>query len=199
MATFNLSLVASRAPAGDIQASPNYQMKTNPNTGEQEKQEVGKDGVSIDKSLAPRLVLDGAVGHTYTALLNKELSLESMGAIVAAASMDVEDTANHDEDTGHVKINSQGAEIETSNPNAGYIYVVDADTLESAALGSISSKILDRMSTHPNEKIGLAMISNGKPTATVESLTRCFKSSKVMITYHQAGLVSMAQDMLKGN
>lgn len=193
MGTFNLSLVASKAPVSDIQASPKLQTVENPKTGEMQEQTITKDGITIDKTIAPKLILDAPVGHTYTELLNKELSNESMGAIIAAADTDSVQTPEY---TGNVEVTPQGSSIETTTDNAGYIYIVEADTLESSALGEISSKFLDRRTRNPSQKLGLAMISDGKPTSTVESLTKIMNACGVPVTYTKEGLVSMASRML---
>lgn len=195
MGTFNLSMVASRTPPSDVQASPNPDTVTNPKTNEVEKQTITKDGIEIDKSVAPKLVLDAPVGHMYTEMLNKELSLESMGAIVAAAEADVVVDAPN-EHTGTVAVGPQGATMDTGKDSNGYIYIVNADTLESQALGEIANKFLDRKTKTPDMKLGLAMISEGNPTATVESLTRIIKACGAEVTYSQSGLIDMAKRML---
>lgn len=192
MGTFNLSLVASKAPLSDVQATTKLETVTDPNTDQPVEQTITKDGITIDKSMAPRLVIDAPIGHMYTELLNKELSIESMGAIIAAA----EDDSVRPTHTGNVAIGSQGPLMETNDGNSGYIYIVDADTLESSALGEIASKFLDRKTANPSQKLGLAMISNGRPTSTVESLTRVVKGCGVDVAYTPEGLVTMACRML---
>lgn len=190
-------MLAQKGEQGDIQASTELEKKVNPDTGETKLETVTKGGVTIDKDIAPKLQLDGPIGHYYTEILNKELSLESMGAVIAASAdaISAEEASNQLE-TGKVSMTSQGP-VNDSNTPEGYIYIIDGDTLESRALNELSSKFLDKRLKDPKAQLGIAMITKGKPSSTMESLTRCLSAADVRVTYFESGLIKMASDMLR--
>lgn len=193
--SFNLSLV-STPPQGEVKTSVDLPSKVNPDTGAVEKDTVTEGGITIDKAKAPQLVLDGPLGHMYTELLNRELSLESMGAVVAAAKDSEEEI---EQAPGKVAMTPTGPIREQADPSAGYIFVTDGDTLKPSDRNDISVQLLKQRREHPDMPVGLAMLSSGNPSPTLESLTRCMEAAGVRITYLKSGLTSMARSMVKGN
>lgn len=193
MTTFDLSLAAPIKAEGDVKASKDYPVHKDPETGEKTLEKTTDGGITIDKSKAPVLKLDGPMGHYYTELLNKELSLESMSAIAAMSSIEEQDEGN--ELSGKVTVDTQGARIE-DNGNEGYIYVVNADTLESKDLRAISDNFLKKRLENPKRQLGIAMVSEGNPSPTLESLTNILQSADVRVTYSRQGVVRMAKEMI---
>lgn len=197
MNSFDLSLAIPNRASGEVMASPKYDTKVNPKTEERVKQTVTEGGVTIDKSAAPKLMLDGPLGYKYTQLLDTELSVESMAAVVAAAGQASDGT---DVDLapsgvpGFVSMGSTGPVVE-DDTDAGYIFIVAADSLESKDLGEISQNFIDKRLANPQRPLGLAMITDGKPTGTLESLYRVLTPMNVAITTMESGLYSMIAAM----
>lgn len=194
MSTFDLSLSVRPSTSGDVKASMLPEKKFDEKQNQMVPQTITDGAISIEKGNSAALKLDGPLGHMYTELLNKELSMESMGAIVAASSS----TASPVEaDAGKVSMTTQGPIVDTPD-NGGYIYVVPGDDLKSDDLHTISSKLLSHRLKNPDSPVGLAMISEGKPSATMESLTRCLAPAGIRTTFLKSGLKDMARSMLGG-
>lgn len=198
MQSFDLSLIARKGPASEVQASAKYDMVENPKTDEKEKQTITDGGITIAKD-SPILKLDGPMGYKYTQLLNQELSLESMGAIVAAAEQsgatDME-TVVPGSFSGKVTVNANGAGIDHDG-TAGYIYITSADNLESKDVGSIAKNLLDKRLQDPKRQLGLAMVTEGKPSAVMESLYQIAVGAGIQVTTTDSGLKSMMRSMLE--
>lgn len=194
MATFDLSLAAPMQAEGDVKASRDYPVHKDPETEEKTLEKTTDGGITINKSKAPAIMLDGPMGHYYTELLNKELSLESMTAIAAMSSMD--EQSEGEESSGKVTVDSQGAHIEDTG-SEGYIYIVNADTLEAKDLRTISDNFLKKRLEDPKRQLGIAMVSEGNPSPTLESLTNILQSADVKITYSRQGVVNMAKEMIQ--
>lgn len=194
MATFDLSLAAPVQAEGDVKASKDYPVHKDPETGEKTLEKTTDGGITIDKSKAPAIKLDGPMGHYYTELLNKELSMESMSAIAAMTSMD--EQIESEESSGKITVDSQGAHIEDTG-SEGYIYIVNADTLEAKDLRTISDNFLKKRLEDHKRQLGIAMVSEGNPSPTLESLTNILQSVDVKITYSRQGVVNMAKEMIQ--
>ena len=198
MQSFDLSLIARKGPTSEVKASSKYEMVTNPKTDEREQQTITDGGITISKD-SPISKLDGPMGYKYTQLLNQELSLESMGAIVAAA----EQSGATDMDTvvpgsfsGKVAVNANGAAIDHEG-TSGYIYITSADSLESKDVGSIAKNLLDKRLKDPKRQLGLAMVTEGRPSPVMESLYQIAASAGIHITTTELGLKSMMRSMLE--
>lgn len=196
MNSFDLSLAVVKPTDSEVKASQQYTTKVDPKTDQPVRQTITDGGVTINKSMAPKLMLDGPLGYKYTELLNKTLSLESMSAIVAASDMSTEDTSNINHDPGKLSITGQDMSIE-SDPHAGYVYVVSADTLESRDIAEISSKLINQRLKSESKPIGLAMLTQGNPSPVIESLVGCIEHLGVTVTYTPEGLKSMISLMIK--
>lgn len=196
MSTFDLSLAVRPNTAGDVKPSKLLEKKFDPKQHQMVEQTVTDGAIGIDKANTASIKLDGPLGHMYTELLNRELSMESMGSVVAAAAT----TSNPESDqfdTGKVSMTTQGPIVDTPD-NQGYIYIVPGDQLEQKDLANISSKLLERRLAQPDTPIGLAMLTEGNPSPTMESLTRCLAPSGIKTTFLKSGLTAMAKSMLGG-
>ena len=193
MSTFDLSLAAKPEAASAVKASDQYTKVKDPKTGQMERQTITDGAVTINKAGAPKLKIDGPLGHMYTELLNRELSLESMGAIVA---MDTEVDTNAT--PGMVAVSNGLASIEQPNNDLGYVYIFKVGSLESQALGEISKKMINHRLSNPKANIGLGAITDGKTTASLESLIRCVQPMGVRVAFTETGALSMLRDYLKG-
>lgn len=192
--SFNLSMVAAAAPQGEVKASPQANLVKDPKDGEMKPQTVTDGGITIDKSKAPEIRLDGPVGYMYTELLNRELSNESMAAVVHAAM----DAQQEDPATpGKVAMTPNGPVVERANPNAGYVFVTKGDDLQPADVMPIMDKVLNARRLNPDMPVGVAMITDGRPSATMESLSRCLAPSGIQVTYLESGLTDMVRRMAK--
>lgn len=199
MSTFDLSLAAKPAAMSTVKASEQYSKVKDPKTGDMEKQTITDSAVTIDKSAAPKLKLDGPLGYMYTELLNKELSLESMGAIVAAADSAIDAALVDDGSTpGMVAVVNGQARIEQPDNQEGYVYVMSADTMESQALGEISAKMIEHRLKAPKAQLGLIALSEGKPSASLESLVKCLTPLGVKVAMTKDSGAEMIQSYLKG-
>lgn len=197
MSTFDLSLAAKPQAVSAVKASEQDSKVKDPKTGQMEPQTITDGAITIDKSGAPKLKLDGPLGHMYTELLNRELSLESMGAIVAAADEVMDTEAQTNSNPGTVAVSNGVASIEQPNNDLGYVYIFKVNNLESQALGEISKKMINHRLNHPKANIGLAAITEGKTTETLEALIRCVKPLGVDITFNERGALSLIQSYLK--
>ncbi len=186
MSTFDLSLAVKPS---QVKASPDYAKVKDPKTGQEVKQTITNGAITINKADAPALKIDGPLGHMYTELLNKELSLESMGAIIAAVddvtkATDAQNEANSE--VGKVIVENGEPRIEREKSDEGYVFVMNADTMESQALGEISSKFIKHRLNNPNGKTGLVAISEGSPSPSLESLINCLRplGTQIRMTYN---------------
>lgn len=198
MSTFNLSLAAKPEAVSTVKASEQYSKVKDPKTGQMEPQKITDGAITIDKSGAPKLKLDGPLGHMYTELLNRELSLESMGAIVAAADEVMDSEVDTNATPGTVAVSNGLASIEQPNNDLGYVYVFKVNSLESQALGEISKKMIDHRIKHPSSKMGLAAIVEDNTTPALESLIRCVQPLGVQIVFTERSALSMMHSYLQG-
>lgn len=199
MNSFDLSLAMPTKPKGDVMASQKYDKKLDPDTGRPIEQTVTEAGVTINKDKAPAPMLDGPLGYKYTKLLDTELSLESMAAIAAAAgAAGVEDEVELPPGTpGFVAMGKTGPIIE-DDTDAGYIYIVPADTLTDVDFGEIAQNFISKRAEAPDRPLGLAMLIQDKPSATLESLYKTLTPIGVRVTTMESGLISMIHAMKKG-
>jgi hypothetical protein len=198
MSTFDLSLAAKPEAASAVKASDQYTKVKDPKTGQMERQTITDGAVTINKAGAPKLKIDGPLGHMYTELLNRELSLESMGAIVAAADEAMDTEVDTNATPGMVAVSNGLASIEQPNNDLGYVYIFKVGSLESQALGEISKKMINHRLSNPKANIGLGAITDGKTTASLESLIRCVQPMGVRVAFTETGALSMLRDYLKG-
>lgn len=187
MTTFNLSLAVKPTDSSEVKASKDHEVVKD-EKGQEHKQTTTAGGLDIDKSKSPVLKIDGPLGHMYTELLNKQLSLESMGAVIAAVdNIDQIDAQTQEimADTGKVSISNNQASIDQPHGELGYIYVLNADTLESKELYEVSKKLIDRRLNSTTTPIGLIAISEGSPSETLETLVNIIKplDATICLTY----------------
>lgn len=199
MSTFDLSLAVPKKE-NEVQASTEYQKETNPQTGDVRDRKVTDSGLTVDKDKAPKLQLAGPLGHMYTELLNEQLSLESMGGVVAAAAMAPGGGLNQTEvtpETGKLRVGPQGAAYEHGG-NDGYIFITKSSDLGYDSFKGISADLLARKAKDPEAKLGVAVINDGTLTESLESLTRVMKGCGIPVVYTEEGLTSMAKSMFTG-
>lgn len=204
--SFNLSLAKKEVEDNPelVKASTTYPEKVDPMTGRKYEQNVTDGGVTIDKSKAPALVLDGPVGYQVTELLDRVLSKESMSALLAAYEDDSADAktgdAQHSGDpTGTVDVNlNTGAAVNSSvQAGAGYLYVADVDKLGSGDVVSVLNRLDQVKRENPDAEVSLALVGSGAITPTVESLMSNAHRFGVRVSATKHGINAMVADMLK--
>lgn len=197
MNSFDLSLAVPAKQRGEVMASPKYDTKFDTQKNEQVKQTVTEDGVTINKAQAPELILSGPLSYKYTRLLDTELSVESMAAVVAAAGAAQEEEIEAPPGTpGFVAMGSTGPIIE-DDTDAGYIYVVGADAISGKEASEITQHLIDKRIQAPERPMGLAMLIDKTPSPSMESLFDIAGSLNIAVTTMESGLCAMIATMKK--
>lgn len=200
MNSFDLSLAMPAKTKSEVYASPKYDTKVDPKTGRPVKQDITDGGVTINKTMNPKPMLDGPLGYKYTQLLDTELSIESMAAVVAAAGQSGaggEEVETPPGTPGFVAMGSTGPIIE-DDTDAGYIYITSADQLQMKDMTEISQNFISKRIAAPERPLGIAMITGGSPTPVLESLVSILKPMGVQVTTMESGLLAMIASMKKG-
>lgn len=195
MSTFDLSLVTGQTPQGDVRASAKYDVKPNPETGKPEEQKITESGMTIDKSTAPKLATSGPLGNFYTELLNQTLTVESMGAMVAAGEESIMAQGQTAAPTGKVTVSEQGASVDYTG-SAGYIYITKSDDLSKTQAFQVAEQLLKVRNKNPQLRMGLGLVTANTPSESLESLVRVARAADVEVTTTHTGVLAMAHSML---
>lgn len=198
MNLFNLSLMAGE-PVSEVKATKELPIEENPKTGEETPETITEGGLKIDKSLAPKLVLAGSVGHLYTEILNRELSLESMGAVMAAlGDIQKSDRTSKSLDPGMIEVTGDETTIVHEDPDVGYIFIAEGKDLDRDDFRKISGDFMAMRARYPNKPLGLAMLGESGVSETMESLRVCLGPAGVQLAFTQGGFKRMVLSMVRG-
>jgi len=200
--TFNLSLAQKEVEDDPklVKASSELETRTDPITHKPYKVDVTEGGITIDKSKAPAIMLDGPLGHQYTEILNRVLSKESMGAIVAALSVEEDDAKGPTSGTptGFVDVSADGvAKNGEHGTSQGYLYVADGTDLPSTELTRVMSRLIERKNENPNANVGVVLAAEGKLCHTAESLVKHATSLGVQVAIRPMAIGQMVVQMAK--
>ena len=200
--SFNLSLAKDEVKddPNQVKASTELQTRIDPMTQKPYKVDVTEGGITIDKSKAPAIMLDGPLGHQYTEILNRVLSKENMGAIVAALSAEEEDAKGPTSGTptGYVDVGMDGTTQNGEHGTAqGYLYVADGEHLPSTELTRVMSRLIEKKNEDPNANLGVVLASEGRLCSTAESLVRHATSLGVKVAIRPSAVSQMVVDMAR--
>lgn len=194
MNKFDLSLIAPKKEEQDKQVQPSttYDKVTDPDTKEKTDRKITDSGLPVIKDGSKNIKLAGPIGHMYTELLNRQLSLESIaGAVAAAAS--VED-AEQEHVTGKVTISDQGISREYGNSD-GMVFVFSGQDLKDKGVVEISDQILEAKAKSQGMPVGVAVIDSELSGPTLESLYRCMQPSGIRVVCSLESMTDMVKEM----